>query len=103
MNWTKSSLAEAGLLILLSIMNFIHAVIITKQGRWYSQIDIALARTVGAERVKIGGRWGSHRLYATLHFVLCSALLAVALALLFGVNWRWTPPAFGSLCDHLAT
>jgi hypothetical protein len=80
-----ATLAEVGLLLLLSVMNLIHCFMIVRQGKWYREIDIALADVVGAKRIAIKGRWGTHRLYVSLHFVLAIALLSAGLFVFIGM------------------
>src|SRR3990170_7075170 len=48
------AMAEFYLLELLALMNLIHSALILRQGKWYRDIDIALARSVSAERVSGG-------------------------------------------------
>jgi hypothetical protein len=73
-------------LFILAIINFIHACLIKRQGQWYSIIDRAFASTSQAtmlDRPKGFPWFGTHDLYAALHFVLAAAFAVAGL-------WAWS-------------
>lgn len=65
-----------GLLVLLGLVNVIHALLIAVQARWYRAIDEKLAASAGVARVTRGRAWlGSAGLWADLHWLIALAAL----------------------------
>ena len=62
------------LLLLLGLVNALHALLIRVQSDWYKAIDKELAQSIGAKQVTRGRVWlGSAGLWADVHWVVAAA------------------------------
>lgn len=72
----------AAILFVLCAINFIQALLILRQGKWYRDLDRLYAEVVEARRPEEpeGWRrwWGTHPLYASIHFLLAGILFVGA-------------------------
>lgn len=72
-------------LAILTVINFLHACLLIRQGQWYSDIDSAFASSCKAIKVERRPGFpflGTHHIYASIHLVLTAALLGAAIAAL---------------------
>jgi hypothetical protein len=76
-----------GLLVLLGLVNAVHALFIVAQGRWYQAFDAKLAERVGVSRVIRPSRFSSSGLHAGLHWLVAAAALIFA-SWLFWTGWN---------------
>ena len=78
-----------GLLLLLGLVNAIHALLIQVQAKWYKAFDAKLAESVQAEMVTRGKVWVSAGgLWIALHWVVAlSAFAGAAYVLCSGITF----------------
>lgn len=88
------------LIIILIIINLHHAAILFYQAKWYREIDIEFAEFAKVNRPviwkniqenplkrkgafqKIASKFGTHRVYVSLHVVISIVLIAIAMLIL---------------------
>ena len=64
------------LLLVLSIINAFHSLLLFHQGKWYRELDVGFAKVSGVDpRPSLDHKLGTHRVYILLHGVLATILL----------------------------
>ena len=78
-----------GCLVVLAVVNWLHFLLMRRQGRWYAALDDGYSSAVEQRAIELPGRLSTHGAYAGVHLVITLALtcgfLALGWALLRGM------------------